>query len=1617
MFNYLHSQLLIMKHKPLISKISTVCTQQIFHNSKGKIGQILTIIPLLFLLLSQINYAQVNNGSPKNYILQVNNISYDPTNEPGLPRVGVPTVKFETSQGTVCESLDGGVLGVPPLQLTPVIWNPQSFIVDKNDDVRTSANVEIFTFENFLTGSLSYCRFSTQVICVPPFSVFGSPQVCTTVDVDRFPRMSERNLSTILGEPGRWTNSTNVAIGGSSFFNYRSTWRHSNGDAIGSALDFGTIRNAGFETHTNSNRIAPSGAPVNKGYTNKLSFGAINTGPEVVYRFRVTGSRSQFVTLSTDFPGTDFDTEIHLLNGAGNTIIESDDDGAPGSTKSLIERVLEPGTYFLVVEGFNSTSTGDFVVGIRADNISYNSGSISQPAVTAACFGASLPGITSNQAASTSPSSDLTATYTWFRRIGSGNFTPIPGATSASLTSTQAGTMGDQDISFRRVATLDGVDTPTTNTVTVMSQANFGEVRIINNNGPVCSGENAVYTIESTSESDDAGAVVSFTLNGGSAQTITLDAGGQATITDNAITSTSSLQLVEIRLNDCMNSLSASKEILVMGTPIPLACGETVNGNNASGTSSVFSYDTGVLWRGKEDIYEFTVTSDGEPTVIELTGLNSTGDLDLHLTMPCDPRSEIDVSDEFDDADERIEITLDPGTYWLIVDGFEDDDESPYTLSLQSCGVKAACDNIIEAECFETISDVITSEQQFYNCGITDNGILYKITPEFGGAMTLNLTGLSADLDLVLYTDICGSTCNEISSSTNGGFSSEQINFTAVAGTCYYVRVFGFLNSESSFDLEFDCPAACPCTDAVDYVEAIPTGDVCLGTTGSYTIQAVDGADLSPGATVSYSLNGGATQTVVLDANGEATISDTPTVAGNPGSSITLSRIEFTVGVETCSILLDNTAEFAVNQGPNFVTVFSNGPVCAGAENGKYFVENQLGAGSTANANIIYELNFFGQAGLTTIVDTIKSDEDGIGIIEIPATTANTPSSQIFIIENEINGCVTPSGTVASITTYDSASQVNIFANAREICPGDDAIFTLNGTPGEVIEYDDANSGSAPANPQFVVLDGSGNGTITIPNPTDDVRIDIYRIVINPFGNDNNTFPFCDKGFEYGDNFAEVTIADIADLDVIVIDQQICVNEGVIFQITPAAGSIPSPGGTVDYMINGVAGTIELDGNGEAIVSQTTPTSGTYTIVLNSLNVPCNTGGCDMALTGKTAVATAFDEPHDLIVTGNGPLCIGDTPMYTIGPAVPGQINANGEVTVMFNQDQSTISTFFLDANGEVTISPPSATQSSSIDLLFMDNNASSCAIELDFGANIDVYEMLDEVEVFATGGPVCRDSLLSYTIQPAAGSNPMPGALVEFMLNGVLDTTQLDDDGLQEILATSEFEGLAASTIQLVSIFNPGCSTPLTSSASTDVIDCGDPCYEYMVRNFSEEEAQTYQVNSFITSSSSIASGSTEYLAGDFISLEPGFEVSSGVEILCDINPCPSPETCGEVSQKSGLADVPNEFLNWDVVENICVEELVFSSSSGSTGADIQFSIAGFVSGNSGPFNATVTANSPAGNFSLDIVVPNGQASFDGDNAVGFWSTPDNRLYFVNLFTDYDGVRLVEATIELEPF
>ena len=254
--------------------------------------------------------------------------------------------------------------------------------------------------------------------------------------------------------------------------------------------------------------------------------------------------------------------------------------------------------------------------------------------------------------------------------------------------------------------------------------------------------------------------------------------------------------------------------------PVQLTCGNSFSGNNSSGSKNYTAYNyngiTQYDYTGPEMIHKFTTGTYG-PVTISLAGLSA--DLDLFLLNACNPSNVIALSGKSGTQSELISTYLSAGTYYIIVDGWQGA-VSSYSLSLQCSGGEAqnGCANPYIVQCggiYQYNNSVGANNYSTWYFGgvphqyMTGKETIHRLTLTSYTNLTLNMTGLSADLDLYLF-----SACNNTSGlafSENAYNQNETIKVNNLAPGTYYVIVDGYNNASSNYTLSVQCSTAYNC--------------------------------------------------------------------------------------------------------------------------------------------------------------------------------------------------------------------------------------------------------------------------------------------------------------------------------------------------------------------------------------------------------------------------------------------------------------------------------------------------------------------------------------------------------------------------------------------------------------------------------------------------------------------------------------------------------------------------------------------------------------------------------------------------------------------------------------
>lgn len=226
-------------------------------------------------------------------------------------------------------------------------------------------------------------------------------------------------------------------------------------------------------------------------------------------------------------------------------------------------------------------------------------------------------------------------------------------------------------------------------------------------------------------------------------------------------------------------------------------------------------------------------------------------------------------------------------------------------------------------------------------------------------------------------------------------------------------------------------------------------GPICLNDDAIFTLEG------TPDAVVSFTLNGGATQTVVLDASGMAQV----TVMGaTEDQTIVVLQIEDLN--EGCPVVLDETQTIEITEGNGVITSLSNnGPICSSTD-AVFTLEG------TPDGIVSFSIN--GGAIQTIVLDTA-----GFAQVTITAPAADQTITLTEIID-PVDGCPVTLDQTQTISVTSLIDAVVLFSYNTLFCETNENQFPDISAPG-------FTNGGVFAADTGLVIDGN-TGEIDVSN-------------------------------------------------------------------------------------------------------------------------------------------------------------------------------------------------------------------------------------------------------------------------------------------------------------------------------------------------------------------------------------------------------------------------------------------------------------------------------------------------------------------------------------------------------
>ena len=576
----------------------------------------------------------------------------------------------------------------------------------------------------------------------------------------------------------------------------------------------------------------------------------------------------------------------------------------------------------------------------------------------------------------------------------------------------------------------------------------------------ICLGSNATVTFTGTPN-----AVVTYTINSGANQTITLNASGTATLNDTyGVTTTITLvSIATTGLPSCDTTLSESVTITVVDPIATIAANPTTvcSGSNVTVTftgtpNAIVTY---TINNGANQTITLNAsgtatlnTTYGVNTTISLVSVSASGQpsctksLTETITITViDPIATVAVSPTTVCLGTNSTVTF-TGTPNAVVT-FTINNGANQAITLNDSGTATLSDTY-SVNTTITLISVATSGNPSCTKQLTQSVTITLIDP----TATVTVNPANVCLGSNVTVTFTGTPNAEVVYTINSGANQTitlNASGTASLSTTYVVNTTITLVSVTTSGTP-SCTKAL--TQSITITVIDPTASVSVNTT---TVCSTTPLTITftgtPNATVTYTINGGSNQIIVLDGSGSAVLSNTYTV----DTTIVLVSVT-TSGTPSCSkqltqsltiTVIDPIASIAVN--PMII--------CTGNTATITFT-------GTPNATVTYTIN--GGSNQTIVLDG-----SGSGVLS-NMYTVDTVIALVSVTTSGTPSCTKPLTQTITITVIDPTASISV--NPTTVCSVTPSTITFTGTPNATVTYT-INGGSN----QTIVLDGSGSAVLS----------------------------------------------------------------------------------------------------------------------------------------------------------------------------------------------------------------------------------------------------------------------------------------------------------------------------------------------------------------------------------------------------------------------------------------------------------------------------------------------------------------------------------------------------------
>ncbi|MCI9846458.1 PKD-like domain-containing protein [Flavobacterium pectinovorum] len=621
------------------------------------------------------------------------------------------------------------------------------------------------------------------------------------------------------------------------------------------------------------------------------------------------------------------------------------------------------------------------------------------------------------------------------------------------------------------------------NPVTTCSQAQTGTVTVTINSLPtasisgstsVCSGTGANITFSGTPN-----AIVTYTINSGTNQTINLDAAGTAILATGNLTTNTIYNLVSVQnpVTTCSQAQAGTATVTVNSLPTASISGST---SVCSGTG------TNITFSGTPNtIVTYTINSGTNQTInLDAAGMAilATGNLTTNtiynlvsvqnpattcsqaqtgtatVTINSLPTASISGSTSVCSGT-GSNITF-SGTPNAIVT-YTINSGTNQTINLDAAGTAILATGNLTTN---TIYNLVSVQNPVTTCSQAQAG---TATVTVNSLPVASISGSTSVCSGTGANITFSGTPNTIVTYTINSGTNQTINLDA-AGTA--ILATGNLTTNTIYNLVSVQNPVTTCSQAqagtaTVTVNSLPTASISGTTTVCAGIGTTVNFTGTPEAEVTYKINSGANQTILLNSNGTASL-----VTGNLTTTTSYDLVSVRNTATNCFQIQTGNVLVKVNEIPIVVSTPSTETICSNQQT------NILLTSSTAGTNFSWTVS---QTGVTGAVAG-----SGNSISQLLKTTSDAMGAVVYKVFPTIDGCVGDPVDVTINVTPTPIAISNI--SSASICSGDTTSILLSSNlPGTTFVWNvvqtnvtGASAGNGNTIVQTLTCNGNNPGQV-----------------------------------------------------------------------------------------------------------------------------------------------------------------------------------------------------------------------------------------------------------------------------------------------------------------------------------------------------------------------------------------------------------------------------------------------------------------------------------------------------------------------------------------------------------